>query len=123
MSPLMCSFVAGFIENKIGDLRLLYRYGWQTGSHMCLFFWERTFTYAQYTSGERTEPCGTLVCIFTAVVISPLTEILPRSFERKKVGLIIEKIIVKYSFDRTFYYIKLIRILRLSIALYCIVLC
>jgi hypothetical protein len=39
-----------------------------------------------YRSGNRTEPCVTPVCIFPAVVISPLTEALSRNFDRQKSG-------------------------------------
>jgi hypothetical protein len=36
---------------------------------------------------DRKETCVTVVCIFPAVVISPLTEALSRNFDRQKYGI------------------------------------
>jgi len=58
---------------------------------MCLLFWKKTLMYTLYKAGDRMETCGTPICIFPAVVISPLTEILSRNFDSKKLVLIIRK--------------------------------
>jgi hypothetical protein len=51
--------------------------------------------YTLHKVGDRMEPCGTPICTFPAVVISPLTEIHSRSFDSKKTGVDNKKKIVK----------------------------